>query len=336
LRIQLVTELADSEIEDQIIATLVDDDFLLKKRCYLANDLIESVSSIAEDQRLLIIIDDELGLTFRERESLVTDQRSLLEIPSRVSLTSEEIRARAREALRKPEMVISVKRKYKKRDNYIAFTGSSGSPGISTVGLNIASELSDKRVVQLIDADPHRKDLLQRLGLQSSENLQLTPYFSIRSIDTCSSLDFGDLDNNLLYMIDIGAALHLPELFTDRRKTGRDYFEIFQQCGHIVYMAQPENSSLIELERFKSLMQDNFPSISTTYVLNKSGGSNRQRALQKSFKSRLGGDQGFYLPREYAVLDRAQSRYSTLMEVAPRSGLRKAIRELSIYLDKSF
>ena len=336
MSIQLVTALADAEIEDKLIATLVDDDFLLKKRCYLVEDLIESVSSLAEDQRLLIVVDDELVLTPRERASIVTEQKSLLEIPSRVSLTSEEIKAHAREALRNPDLAIPVKRKYKKRDNFIAITGSSGSPGISTVGLNIASELSDKRALQLIDADPHRQDLLQRLGLQSSEILQLTPYFSIKSIDASSSLDDEDLDNNLIHLIDIGAAPHLPDLFTDRRKTGKDYFEILQQCGYVVYIAQPENSSLIELERFKFLMRDNFPEISTTYVLNKSGGTNRQRAFQKSFKSRLGGDQGFNLPREYAVLDRAQSQYSTLMEVAPRSGLRKAIRELSIYLDKSF
>jgi hypothetical protein len=336
LSIQLVTALADAEIEDRLIATLVDDDFLLKKRCYLVNDLVESVSLIAEDQRLLIVVDDELGLTPRERDLIVTEQVSLLEIPSRLSLAPEEIKARAREALRNPDLAIPVKRKYQRRDNFIAFTGSSGSPGISTVGLNVASELSEKRALHLIDADPHRQDLLQRLGLQNSENLQLTPYFSIKSIDTCSSLDSQDLDNNLIYLIDIGAAPYLPELFTDRRKTGKFYFEILQQCGNVVYIAQPENSSLTELERFKVLMRDNFPAISTTYVLNKAGGSNRQRAFHKSFKSRLGGDQGFYLPREYSVLDRAQSQYSTLMEVAPRSGLRKAIRELSIYLDKSF
>jgi len=72
-----------------------------------------------------------------------------------------------------------------------------------------------------------------------------------------------------------------------------------------------------------------------TFILNKSGSSNRQRAIQKSFKSRLGSDQTFVFPRDYPVLDRAQSQYSTLAEVASRSGLRRAIRELSIYLAKS-
>ena len=75
------------------------------------------------------------------------------------------------------------------------------------------------------------------------------------------------------------------------------------------------------------------PDISIVWVLNKIGKSTRQKTIQKSFSARILGNPGFYLPREYAVLDRAQGQYSTLMEVAPRSALRRAVKGLSIYLD---
>ncbi len=335
MKLELVTAIVDASIEDKIVATLISDGFVLGIRCYSVEQLLNYLASKTTEHRQLIVTDDEFGLTSRECATLVTEQRSHLKIASHISLSSEELKSRAREALRRSEGVTSTNFKCRVSRNFLGVTGSSGSPGISTVALNVASELSAIRNVHLIDVDPYRRDIHQRLGLQSSDNVKLAPQFAIRSINFISDLKSEDMDTDIIRIFDIGEVPQVSDLLTDRRKVGREFCEMLQYCGQILYVAQSENSSISELEHFRSLMDENFPQTTVSFVLNKSGNSNRHGALQKSFNSRLGGIHTFSLPREYSVLDRAQSQYSTLMEVAPRSGLRRAIKEISIYLDKS-
>jgi len=161
----------------------------------------------------------------------------------------------------------------------------------------------------------------------------LTPQLSVASIDYMNTATTLDANLGTIVCIDIGDAPPLKELVKDRRKLGRDFLENYQMCSHVVYVAQAENYSLAELESFREAMTEIAPEISIVWVLNKIGNSTRQKAIQKSFSARISGNQGFYLPREHAVLDRAQGQYSTLVEVAPRSALRRAVKELSIYLD---
>jgi hypothetical protein len=335
LKLELVTALVDASVEDKVVATLISEGFALGIRCYSVEQLLNYLASKTTEQRLLVVTDDEFGLTSRECAFLAAEQRSHLRISSHIPISSEEIKSRAREALRRSEGIVSTKLKCRVSKNFIGVTGSSGSPGISTIALNVASELSEFRNVYLIDADPYRRDIHQRLGLQSSDNVTVAPQFSIRSINVISELESEDIDTKIIHIFDIGEVPQVSDLLTDRRKVGREFCEVLQQCGQILYIAQSENSSISELEHFRSLMEENFPQTTLLFVLNKSGNSNRQGALQKSFNSRLGDIHTFSLPREYSVLDRSQSQYSTLMEVAPRSGLRRAIKELSIYLDKS-
>lgn len=330
-----MTALADADCEDRVIAALIQEDFTLIQRCHSITHLQDFLTSRIEEKRLIIITDEEFGLSAREYSVLASEQRALLQLSARDSLEPESIKCRVHEALRSPEVLTPQIRRREKRGDFVAFTGSSGSPGISTVALNVAAELSEERKVQLIDADPSRRDLHQRLGMQSSENIQLTTQFLVRNIESFDFTFSNVQKNGCINLLDIGDAPSLNGLLTDRRRVAREYFEILEQSTHIVFVAQPESSSISELENFQLLIDQIISGASITYVLNKSGPSNRQRALHKSFRARIGIDRTFCLPREYSVLDRTQSQYSTLMEVAPRSGLRRAMRELSIYLDKS-
>lgn len=330
-----MTAIADAESEDRVIATLVQDDFTLMQRCHSVTQLKNYLSSRADDQRLIIVTDEEFGLSARDYSVLASEQRALLQLGFGDFLESEVIKTRVNEALRRPEITIPPKRQRQRREDFLTFTGSSGSPGISTVALNVASELSEYRGVELVDADPLRRDLHQRLGFQSSENIQLTANFKVRSIESYDFTSSYSTDMKVIKLFDLGAAPSLTELLTDRRKTAREFLEILEQSLHIVYVAQSESFSISELEKFRSLVDHSIPGTSVTYVLNKAGTSNRQRGVEKSFKARMSDNRTFCLPREYPALDRAQGQYSTLMEVAPRSGLRKAIKELSIYLDNS-
>ena len=155
MKIALVTALVDANIEDSVIAALVAEEFVLGTRCYSITQFQDYLASTnGGEQRSLLVVDDEFGLNSRDCAMVVSEQRALLKISSHKSLTPEEIKARAREALRRPEVLPSSFTRYRRRENFIALTGSSGSPGISTIALNLAFEISELRNVILIDADP--------------------------------------------------------------------------------------------------------------------------------------------------------------------------------------
>lgn len=333
MSIGLITALVNAENEDRIIASLISDGFTLEKRCHSMHQLRDYLSVTSSTERFLIIADEEFGLLSQDCSTLVSEQRALLQVPAHTFLSSEEIRFRSHEAVRQPVAPILQLRTFQRQKNFVAITGSSGSPGITTIALNLASELSEQRKVQLIDGDPQRRDLFQRIGLQNRDTSALTPQLSVASIDYMNTATTLDANLGTIVCIDIGDAPPLKELVKDRRKLGRDFLENYQMCSHVVYVAQAENYSLAELESFREAMTEIAPEISIVWVLNKIGNSTRQKAIQKSFSARISGNQGFYLPREHAVLDRAQGQYSTLVEVAPRSALRRAVKELSIYLD---
>jgi Flp pilus assembly CpaE family ATPase len=333
LSIALVTALVNAENEDRIIASLIADGFTLEKRCHSVTQLRDFLSLNSTTERLLIIADEEFGLLSQDVSTLVSEQRALLQVPAHTFLSSEEILFRSHEAVRQPVAPILQLRVFQRRKNFVAITGSTGSPGITTVALNLATELSAQRSVQLIDGDPQRRDLYQRIGLQNQDTSALTARLSVASIDYMNTTTALETRPETIVCIDIGDAPPLKELVKDRRKLGRDFLESFQLCSHVVYVAQSENYSLAELDRFREAMKECAPDISIVWILNKIGKSTRQKTIQRSFSARISGDQEFHLPREHAVLDRAQGQYSTLMEVAPRSALRRAIKELSIYLD---
>ena len=336
MSIAIVTALVDADNEDRIIAALVADGFTLVKRCHTVKQIMNCVTEISSDVRLLFITDEEFGLTPREISALISEQRALLEVAPRVSFSIEEIRQRAHEAVRKPVTPVLNSRTPKLQENFLGITGSSGSPGITSIALNLASELSQKRTVQLVDADPHRRDLHQKVGMQVGATSILTTDLSISSIDLLNLTSNTIETPSPILCIDIGKAPNMSEVMKDRRKPAREFLEIFEQCRRVVYVAQSENYSISELAGFREAMNEFSNNIKVTYVLNKIGSSNRQKVLEKSFRTRISDVPGFCLPRDHSALDRAQGQYSTLMEVAPRSSLRKAVRELSIYLDKSF
>jgi cellulose biosynthesis protein BcsQ len=293
------------------------------------------MEGISQDLRLLFITDEEFGLTSREVTALLSEQRALLQISAHESISFEALRLRAHEAVRQPVIPLLKSRALPRHENFVAITGSSGSPGITTSALNLATEMSKLRKVELVDADPHRRDLHQKVGMQVGTTTSLTTEFSISSIDFFKLAATDGVTPSHIYFFDLGDAPNMGEIVKDRRGPAREFLDVFERCRHVVYVAQSENFSISELASFSEAVKEISSQVKVTYVLNKAGNSNRQKAIQKSFRAKVSNEAGFIFPRDYSALDRAQGQYSTLMEVTPRSSLRKAVRDLSIYLDKS-
>ncbi len=67
-------------------------------------------------------------------------------------------------------------------------------------------------------------------------------------------------------------------------------------------------------------------------LLNKESSSSNRPLFRRSFRSKIENKPHFFMPYEYANLERARSRYATLSEVNSRSSLSRALRELALYL----
>jgi cellulose biosynthesis protein BcsQ len=115
----------------------------------------------------------------------------------------------------------------------------------------------------------------------------------------------------------------------------RNTLNLITQSHHLIYVMQPENRALIELDLFLKFAEQELAANQITFLLNKMGNSTRHKGILRSLKNRIADQALFIVPRDYALFDRAQARYATLAEVGARTSARRAIADLSIYLSKS-
>ncbi len=330
----LITALDHADLEDRIISALSPHGFFLIQRCYSQETLAAVILSLNHEVRTLVILTSDYLENREVRNSITAKNISFLEISPSSHLSIEKIYPRAMKALREPESGVQTRTMKQKQNNWLTFTGTSSAPGISTLTLNVAAELSSQRPISLIDADTNRKDQHYMLGLMSESKVKISPNLSLINIDSeVNSAEFNNI-NPHVNCFDLGATAKLTSLATDRRLSGRRFLDVISQSTHIIYVLQSQGHAISAMDEFRRFVAAEMSNVSVTYVLNKSGDSSRDIALKKSFRSQLGESRGFILPRDSAVLDRAQGRYSALNEVGPRTPLRKAIRELSVYLDE--
>ena len=341
MKINLITALSSFEVEDAVIEILTQREFLLACRVTDKQDLIAALTSTNEEERYLVVCDEYCAISPRERRGFTAEHLVFIELAAGIKPNSVELLENVYERLRAPEPD-SKTVAGKQFENWIGFTGSCGSPGISTIALNVAAELSLTTETLLVDADHGRGDLCSRLGMKNNgrklplnENLHLLELAGGNTeelIDDSNAKGLADV-----VCVDIGDAPDLERTITDRRILGKSYFEILQCCKNIVYVVHPETYALLEMERFAQQMLLQNPNIEITYVLNRLSTSSRHSALKRRFQQsvkRLDSERpSFLIPFDYNLVDRTQARFATVLEVAPRSSLRKGIRFLSVYLN---
>ena len=86
---------------------------------------------------------------------------------------------------------------------------------------------------------------------------------------------------------------------------------------------------MFELESFLASLEAGRVSARPIFILNQMGSTRRERSIQKRFNARVGKYDSMVLPLDRDALDRAKSAYSALIDVAPRSKLRKSIGEVA-------
>lgn len=318
MSISVITCLADSAFEDLVVESLISSelpDLSLEFRAISLANLMAHLENLPSDNRRRVLIHDLGTLDLAN----LTSQPALVVI----SLDDggvESIRAEVARALR--DFDVRERTVRRMRSDLVLVTGTSGSPGISTIALNLANELALEDEIHLIDSDPNRRDLAFLLGGKRDEKFA--------RLKSKLSISQGELAPSArLQIADAGAAPEIRLALSDRRTTARCYSDLLETSGRIVFVLQPENNTMFELERFLAARESELFQAQLIFLINKVGQTRRQLSIQRRFTARIGTHQVSVAPLDLKALELAKSQYAPLADVAPRSKLRRSLQELA-------
>ena len=323
MQIRVIFFLRDAFFEDQVIQTLISPelpDLQLEYRAISRVTLLDYLSKQEPDNVRRILLHDAIDLDIEVQRQRLGSLISLYLDPGDLA----RVRTEVTRALRNFQPVEKVERTIIKRKNLVAFTGTTGAPGITTSAINVAHELSLTQQARLIDRDPRRNDIAFLLGGKRNENeIRLTQSLTI-SQD--AYLEGG------VNIADCGSAPDLNSAISDRRSQARIYSDLIDSATKIVFVLQPENNLLFELERFIEACRTKLVTAKPIFVVNQLSDSQRQRSIFRRCQARIGETSLIAAPLELSSLERAKAQYAPLADVAPRSKLRRSYRELASLL----
>jgi MinD-like ATPase involved in chromosome partitioning or flagellar assembly len=334
--IAFITAILSHEDEDRIIAMLTEQGYVLKFRAFSTEDLEAHLLNIDLEQRTLVVNSEDFALSniaknFRHKLNI-----KFITLSSKIMNSEELLLRTVQDELRKSDETDRSRSTFLKQAQWITVTGSSGSPGITTIALNVASEVALYRENLLIDADIRHQDLHVRIGARREGKTILAPSFTFAGIVSSEDRGVFDMNKKECCIFDIGEMpIIYDNLLTDRRVETRTALEIILQSSSIIYVAQPSSRSLTELEKFLEFAKRELCDVQLVLILNKMSNTNRQKSFYKSFKNRISDYPSFVAPRDHSLVERAEGSFAVLSEVGARSSLRKSIQELSIYLNNS-
>lgn len=201
----------------------------------------------------------------------------------------------------------------------ITITGTVGSPGRSSVALNIANYLAANSQVNLYDADlraPALEYFIGRAG-KNNGNLKLTSLISQEKL-----IDSKIGDSSAINIVDLGSLPPLTEVVNDRRWQAGFINRTLEETTTLIYLCKSNGLSLIRLEQFMSQFPVLLRKLPIIYILNQSGSTREDRALANRFSKMCDGEISFILPMNHRI-------NTNLAEPAKReSGFGRTISEI--------
>lgn len=233
----------------------------------------------------------------------------------------------------------------KRQARVIAIGSSSGSPGCTSLAINLAMELSVLgRDVVLVDADIRHPSIAPLLSLHkldaehSSRNiaphLNVSEFHRERVPELQMYLD--DLfDKCDFAIVDLGSIQGISDSLTDRRWTSSMINWSCEQADDLWIVGK---SDVLSIHRLESLVRD-FSQLTIraklSIALNMNSRGRRGKIREGLFLAAaapLRPQHVMTLPRDVRSITRAEEERATLLEIDDRSPLRKSIARLAVEL----
>lgn len=354
----IVTAIANSDLEGFIAGTLFGQGWNVIHRALDAQSLDNFLARPPEDRENITLIysPDLPGLTsewitshhglFRQVIGFSQnpdDQKSFLglhETPLDETELLNIVRSFVRAPLLRPLRGQGARGR---RAKVIALGTPSGSPGCTTVAINLAMELSILgHETLLLDADVRRPSVAALLAQHKLDadldSRSISPHLSLSEftqsrVSQCPELLDGFMDRFDFLIIDLGSIEAVSDSLTDRRWTSTLIHWSCEKADELWILGRAD---VLGLYRLKSLVED-FSKISirarVSVLLNMrvSGKKGDQRETQ--FLTSVGSlkpQRILSLPRDSRSTTKAEDERATLVEIDDKGTLRKSIARIAV------
>ena len=332
-QLQVVTAISDSECEDFVSQLLFSQGWSIIYRAIDMAGLMEFLDARKGELRTVVIFKSDLP-NFDEAllESASNSKVKNICIDE-VETNSHKLMTYIRGQLRLPLIanaglanaglvnagLINSEKIMATKPCVITITGTVGSPGRSSVALNIANYLAANSQVNLYDADlraPALEYFIGRAG-KNNENLKLSSLISQEKL-----IDSKIGDSSAINIVDLGSLPPLTEVVNDRRWQAGFINRTLEETTTLIYLCKSNGLSLIRLEQFMSQFPVLLRKLPIIYILNQSGSTREDRALANRFSKMCDGEISFILPMNHRI-------NTNLAEPAKReSGFGRTISEI--------
>lgn len=331
-QLEVVTAISDSDSEDFVSQLLFSQGWSIIYRAMDMDGLMEFLESRSGELRTVVIYKSDLPNFEGTLLDAVANSKVTNICIDEIEINSHKLMTYIRGQLRLPliatQSPANSERNIEKKNHEVAIvrkpsvitiTGTVGSPGRSSVALNIANYLAANSAVNLYDADLQAPALeyLKGRSEKNSENLKLITLISRESL-----LQTKVGDSSGINIVDLGALPPLSQVVNDRRWQAGFINRTLEETTTLIYLCKSNGLSLIRLEQFMSQFPVLLRNLPIIYILNQSGGTREDRALANRFSKMCDGETSFVLPRNSQI-------NTNLVEPAKReSGFGKAISEI--------
>lgn len=326
MTISIITYLQDAEFEDQVIEALISkgiNEARLEHRAISKQNLLNYLEALPiSDSRRILILDQEIQSDDLKRALYRHPNLITCDFKSNIAMARLEIETLVNRSLRESEIELPYRQKLVTQQNLFVVTGTTGAPGVTTLTMNLGFELSRMQKVEMLDTHPHRRDLAFLLGAKrNSDKVRLSDQLFITNL-------LKD-EKGMIQLVDAGPTPNLSEAYSDRRESVRNYVNLLESAERIFFLMTPDNNHMFELENILASLDAGRIRAKAFFLLNQMGTSSREHSIRKRFEARVGNYASHCLPYDRDSLDRAKARYCALMDVAPRSRLRRSICEVA-------
>ena len=330
-KVKVITCIRDAWIEDRLVPAILetfhDGEFIFRSsNPELVIKFLHSRFEISEFEELgRTFIFHDCGDTLPPALSALAkknDSLLIIDINRFSGNTIEDLCNEISATVRTSALIIEEKPLLLPIKNQIMITGDGGASGVTTVAANLAWELSQRARTLGIDLNLEKQDLAEQFGGRKAE-----AFFSpFKNLTISSTL--GEIQNADVIIVDVGHALNLEMVRTDRRNSARKFHDLLASSEIIIYVINGEQGNLNSFLDFYGSVKE-FSRAHLLVLLNKFQSTPQSRQIYKELKSLLNSKDLHLGHRDISTFDRIRTERAMLGQIAPRTRIRKDLALLA-------
>ena len=309
-QLEVITAISDADCEDFVSQLLFSQGWSIIYRAIDMSGLAEFLTARGGALRTVIIYKSDLPDFDSEAVQFFSNSKVTNICIDNVETNSHKLMTHVRSQLRLPliagraindnSVTSNVAKDNKttqiRKPCVITIIGTVGSPGRSSIGLNLANYLAVDSKVSIYDADiraPALEYFIGRAG-KNNEKLNLVNLANLAPLEELVDLKIAD--SSCISIVDLGSLPPLAEVVNDRRWQAGFINRTLEETTTLIYVCKSNGLSLIRLEQFMTQFPVLLRKLPIIYILNQSGNSREDRALANRFAKMCNGEISFVLP----------------------------------------